>query len=116
MSQSLELNIKTTSDVPQAVEKAKQAVSSFSKQVDEVNKKSNQSAKQETEKAGSQIEGIQKRFGNSFKDIFLSVLGPMALFTGAIALIGILCRTTQEVVKSMTTMLPEESVTHLRVT
>lgn len=80
--------MKTTSDIPQAVDKAKQAVSSFSKQVEEVNKKSNQAAKQETEKSGSQIEGIQKRFGNSFKDIFLSVLGPMALFTAAVALIG----------------------------
>ena len=88
MSQSLELNMKTTSDIPQAVDKAKQAVASFSKQVDEVNKKSNQTAKQETEKAGSQIDAIQKKFGSSFKDIFLSVLGPMALFTGAIALIG----------------------------
>jgi ElaB/YqjD/DUF883 family membrane-anchored ribosome-binding protein len=88
MSQSLELNLKTTSDVPQAVDKAKQAVTNFSKQVEEVNKKSNQTAKQETEKAGSQIEGIQKRFGNSFKDIFLSVLGPMALFTAAMALVG----------------------------
>lgn len=88
MSQSLELNMKTTSDIPQAVDKAKQAVASFSKQVDDVNKKSNQTAKQETEKAGSQIDAIQKKFGSSFKDIFLSVLGPMALFTGAIALIG----------------------------
>jgi hypothetical protein len=88
MAQDLTVNIKTTSDVPQAMDKAKSAVTSFSKQVEDVNKKSNQTAKQETEKAGSQIEGIQKRFGNSFKDIFLSVLGPMALFTGAIALIG----------------------------
>ena len=80
--------MKTTSDIPQAVDKAKQAVASFSKQVDDVNKKSNQTAKQETEKAGSQIDAIQKKFGSSFKDIFLSVLGPMALFTGAIALIG----------------------------
>lgn len=88
MSQSLELNLKTTSDVPQAVDKAKQAVSGFSKQVDEVNKKTTQSAKQETAKAGSQIQDIQKKFGTSFKDIFLSVLGPMALFTGAMAFIG----------------------------
>jgi len=88
MSQSLELNLKTTSDVPQAVDKAKQAVSGFSKQVDEVNKKTSQSAKQETAKAGNQIQDIQKKFGTSFKDIFLSVLGPMALFTGAMALIG----------------------------
>lgn len=66
MAQSLELNIKTTSEVPQAMEKAKQATSSFDKQ----------------------IEGIGKKFTNSFKDIFLSFLGPMALLTGAIALVA----------------------------
>jgi ElaB/YqjD/DUF883 family membrane-anchored ribosome-binding protein len=88
MAQDLTVNIKTTSDVPQAMDKAKQAVTSFTKQVEEVNRRTNQSAKQETEKASSQIDGIQKRFSNSFKDIFLSVLGPMALLTGAIALIG----------------------------
>ena len=88
MAQDLTVNIKTTSEVPQAMDKAKQAVTGFSKQVEEVNRKTNQSTKQETEKASSQIDGIQKRFGNSFKDIFLSVLGPMALFTGAMALIG----------------------------
>lgn len=88
MAQDLTVNIKTTSEVPQAMDKAKQAVTGFSKQVEEVNRKTNQSTKQETEKASSQIDGIQKRFGNSFKDIFLSMLGPMALFTAAMALIG----------------------------
>ena len=88
MAQDLTVNIKTTSEVPQAMDKAKQAVTGFSKQVEEVNRKTNQSAKQETEKASSQIDGIQKRFGSSFKDIFLSVLGPMALFAGAMAFIG----------------------------
>ena len=57
MAQSLELNIKTTSDVPQAMEKAKAATVSF----------------------GKQVEDIQKKFSTAFKDIFLSFLGPMAL-------------------------------------
>ena len=58
MSQSLEVNIKTTSDVPQAMDKAKSATVSF----------------------GKQVEDIQKKFSTSFKDIFLSIAGPMAIF------------------------------------
>lgn len=58
MAQSLELNIKTTSDVPQATEKAKTAVTGFAKQV----------------------EDIQKRFSTAFKDILLGVAGPMIIF------------------------------------
>ena len=58
MSQSLELNIKTSSDVPQAMDKAKSATVSF----------------------GKQVEDIQKKFSTSFKDIFLSIAGPMAIF------------------------------------
>jgi hypothetical protein len=66
MAQSLELNIKTTSDVPQAMDKAKAATVGF----------------------GKQVADIGRKFGTSFKDIFLSFLGPMALVTGAMALIG----------------------------
>jgi hypothetical protein len=66
MAQSLEVNIKTTSDVPQAMDKAKAATNSF----------------------GSQVEGIGKKFGSSFKDIFLSFLGPMAILTTVLGLIG----------------------------
>lgn len=66
MAQSLELNIKTTSDVPQAMDKAKAATSSFEKQVGDIGKK----------------------FGTSFKDIFLSFLGPMALVTAAIGVVA----------------------------
>lgn len=66
MAQSLEVNIKTTSDVPQAMDKAKAATTGF----------------------GKQVEDIGKKFGNSFKDIFLSFLGPMALLTGVLAFIG----------------------------
>jgi hypothetical protein len=57
MAQSLEVNIKTTSDLPQAMDKAKAAVSNFDKQ----------------------IEGINKKFTNSFKEIFISFLGPIAI-------------------------------------
>lgn len=66
MAQSLEVNIKTTSDVPQAMDKAKAATTGF----------------------GKQVEDIGKKFGTSFKDIFLSFLGPMALLTTVLALIG----------------------------
>jgi len=74
MSQDLTVNIKTTSDVPQAMDRAKTATSGFGKQVDD----------------------IQKKFGNSFKDIFLSFLGPMALLGSAIAFIGKLISDNQK--------------------
>lgn len=35
-----------------------------------------------------QLDGIGKKFGSSFKDIFLSFLGPMALLGAAMAFIG----------------------------
>lgn len=35
-----------------------------------------------------QMDGIGKKFGSGFKDIFLSFLGPMALLSAAMALIG----------------------------
>lgn len=35
-----------------------------------------------------QLEGISKKFGSSFKDIFLSFLGPMALLGAAMGFIG----------------------------
>ena len=74
MAQSLELNIKTTSDVPKAMDKAKQATDGF----------------------GKQVQDIQKKFGTSFKDIFLSALGPMALVASATALIGKLIADNQK--------------------
>jgi hypothetical protein len=56
--QELGIKVKTTSDVPEAMGKAKSAVVSFEKQVDD----------------------IKKKFSTSFKDIFLSIAGPMAIF------------------------------------
>lgn len=62
MAQSLEVNIKTTSDVPQAMDKAKSATVSF----------------------GKQVEDIQKKFSTAFKDIFLGFTAPMVLLQSAI--------------------------------
>ena len=39
MAQDLTVNIKTTSDVPAAMEKSKSAVVSFSKQIEDIQKK-----------------------------------------------------------------------------
>ncbi len=66
MAQSLELNIRTTSDVPQAMDKAKSATVSF----------------------GKQVEDIQKKFSTAFKDIFLGFTAPMVLIQGAIQMIS----------------------------
>ena len=66
MAQSLEVNIKTTSDVPQAMDKAKTATVSF----------------------GKQVEDIQKKFSMAFKDVFLSFLGPLALLGIAVNYVG----------------------------
>jgi hypothetical protein len=56
MAQDLTVNIKTTSDVPQAMGRATQATNEFAKQAESVN----------------------KRFKDSIKDIILSTAGPMA--------------------------------------
>jgi hypothetical protein len=66
MAQDLTVNIKTTSDVPQAMDKAKSATVSFSKQV----------------------EDIQKKFSTAFKDIFLGFTAPMILVQGALSFIS----------------------------
>ena len=66
MSQDLTVNIKTTSDVPKAMEKARTATVSF----------------------GKQVEDIQKKFSTGFKDIFLGFFAPMILLNSAISYIG----------------------------
>jgi hypothetical protein len=91
MSQSLEIDLKTNSDVPQAMEKAKAATESFNKQVQNISKntkKATDGTKEAASGFGKQVEGIGAKFATSFKDIFLSFLGPMALVTGAIAIIS----------------------------
>jgi hypothetical protein len=66
MAQDLTVNIKTPSDVPQAMDRAKTATVSF----------------------GKQVEDIQKKFSMAFKDVFLSFLGPLALLGIAMNYIG----------------------------
>ena len=66
MAQDLTVNIKTTSDVPKAMDKARAATVSF----------------------GKQVEDIQKKFSTGFKDIFLGFFAPMILLNSAISYIG----------------------------
>lgn len=66
MAQDLTVNIKTTSDVPQAMDKAKSATVSF----------------------GKQVEDIQKKFSTGFKDIFLGFFAPMVLLNAAVSYFG----------------------------
>lgn len=66
MAQSLEVQIKATSDVPSVVDKAKQSATSFDKQV----------------------ESIGAKFKTAFKDIALSFIAPVALLGMAINLIS----------------------------
>ena len=63
--QELGVKIKTDSDVPEAMGKAKSAVVSFDKQ----------------------IQDIQKKFSTAFKDIFLGFTAPMILIQSAISYI-----------------------------
>jgi hypothetical protein len=66
MAQDLTVNIKTTSDVPQAMDRAKTATVGF----------------------GKQVEDIQKKFSTAFKDIFLGFTAPMILIQSAISYIS----------------------------
>lgn len=66
MAQDLTVNIKTTSDVPQAMDKAKSATVSFSKQ----------------------IEDVQKKFSTGIKDIFLGFTAPMVIFQSILSSIS----------------------------
>jgi hypothetical protein len=80
MSQDLTLNIKTTSDVPQAMDKAKLATVSFAKQVDDVSKK----------------------FSTAFKDIALSFLAPLVILNSAISAISsAIAKNKQEIKDAM---------------
>jgi hypothetical protein len=66
MAQDLTVNIKTTSDVPQAMDKAKSATVSF----------------------GKQVEDVQKKFSTAFKDIAFAFVAPLVLLNTAINYIG----------------------------
>ena len=79
MSQSLEVNIKTSSDVPQAMEKAKSATVSFSKQV----------------------EDIQKKVSTAFKDIAFAYVAPLVLLNKAISMISDSIEKSKQEIKDL---------------
>lgn len=66
MAQDLTVNIKTTSDVPQAMDKAKAATVSFGKQVDDIGRK----------------------FSMAFKDIAFAFVAPLVILNSAISAIS----------------------------
>ena len=93
MAQSLEVNIKATSDVPQAVDRAKESIASLEKRAAGVKVGTAGGAvEQTTTKAssavGSQFDKIGKTFGNTISSVFLSFAGPLAIISGIIGFIG----------------------------
>lgn len=93
MSQSLELNIKTTSDVPQAVDRAKEAITSLEKRASGVKVTTaggavEQTTTKATSAIGSQFDKIGKSFGNTISSVFLSFAGPLAIVSGIIGFLG----------------------------
>jgi hypothetical protein len=77
----LSAKISTTSDIPDAMDKAKKATVSFAKQV----------------------EDIQKKFSTSFKDIALSFVAPLVILNSVISYIGsAISKAKQDVQDAMT--------------
>ena len=89
MAQDLTVNIKTTSDVPQAMDKAKTAVTGFDKQV----------------------EDIGKKFSTSFKDIFLGFTAPMVILQSLIgAISGAIEKAKQDAKEGMDLIAKGETI------
>jgi len=79
MAQDLTVNIKTTSDVPQAMDKAKAATVGFGKQVDDVNRK----------------------FSTAFKDIAFAYVAPLILLNKAISMISDSIEKSKQEIKDL---------------
>jgi len=93
MAQSLEVNIKTTSDVPQAVSRANDAITSLEKRASNVKTgvagaEMDKTTKKSTSMFEEQFNKIGKSFGNTISSVFLSFAGPMALLSGVMSFIG----------------------------
>lgn len=93
MAQSLEVQIKATSEVPQAVDRAKEAITSLEKRAASVKVGTaggavEQTATKATGKVESQFDKIGKSFGNTISSVFLSFLGPLAIISGIIAFVS----------------------------
>lgn len=92
MAQDLTVNIKTTSDVPQAVDRAKEAITSLEKRASGVKVTTaggavEQTTTKATSAVGSQFDKIGKTFGNTISSVFLSFAGPLAIISGLIGFI-----------------------------
>lgn len=93
MAQSLEVQIKATSEVPQAVDRAKEAITSLEKRAATVKVGTaggavEQTTAKATSTVGSQFDKIGKAFGNTISSVFLSFAGPLAIISGIIAFVG----------------------------
>jgi hypothetical protein len=93
MAQSLEVQIKATSEVPQAVDRAKEAITSLEKRASTVKVGTTggaveQTASKATGKVESQFDKIGKAFGNTISSVFLSFAGPLAIISGIIAFVS----------------------------
>jgi hypothetical protein len=93
MAQSLEVQIKATSEVPQAVDRAKEAITSLEKRAATVKPgKTDNAVDQVTAKTGAKVESqfdkIGKAFSNTVSAAFLSFLGPLAVIQGIISIVS----------------------------
>lgn len=93
MAQDLTVNIKTTSDVPQAVDRAKEAITSLEKRASGVKVTTaggavEQTTTKATSAVGSQFDKIGKSFGNTISSVFLSFAGPLAIISGIIGFVS----------------------------
>ena len=93
MAQSLEVQIKATSDVPQAVDRAKEAITSLEKRASSVKVGTaggavEQTTTKATSAVGGQFDKIGKAFGNTISSVFLSFMGPLAIISGIIAFVS----------------------------
>ncbi len=93
MAQSLEVQIKATSEVPQAVDRAKEAITSLEKRAATVKVGTaggavEQTTAKATSTVGSQFDKIGKAFGNTISSVFLSFAGPLAIISGIVAFVS----------------------------
>lgn len=92
MSQDLQIKMKVDSEVPQAVDRAKDAITSLEKRASAMKIGTTATAVEKTtEKAtsnvSSQFDKIGKAFGNTISSVFLSFAGPMVLLSGIMGFI-----------------------------
>lgn len=92
MSQDLTVNVKTTSDVPQAMDKAKSAVVSFDKQV----------------------QDIGKKFSTAFKDIALSFVAPLVILNSVIGAISTAIEKSKQDMKDAMSFVVKGESKYLR--